>query len=65
MFRRIDQDAEVIYEADDGRAFVSPDGEGRVYYDSVEAAKDDYGDLHTVRVVGEIEDYQQNKEVNL
>lgn len=30
--------------------FVSPDGEGRFYYDSVEEAVGQHGELHVVRV---------------
>ncbi len=56
-FTRNMQQVDVIYvgrmlEDREGveTVFVSPDGEGRYYYDSVEAAREDQGDLRVIHL---------------
>lgn len=43
-FLRDEQEADTIYEMPDGSVFYTPDGIGRVYYDTIEDALADMGD---------------------
>lgn len=43
-FTRSEQAPETIYIANDGQAFFTPDGEGRVWFDSAIEAQFAYGD---------------------
>ena len=45
------QRMDVIYVTTDGDVYVSPDGDGRYWYDTVEQAQEEHGDLPVVRFV--------------
>lgn len=47
---RKQQGTDIIYIQPDGMVFFSPDGEGRVWYDSVEEAKEATGITRTLRL---------------
>lgn len=47
---------DVIYICADGSVCVTPDGIGFYWYDSVEEAKDNHGELTVIRINGIWED---------
>lgn len=51
------QQADTIYVLPSGEAFYTPDGEGRIYYDSPEDAEDETGCTHWVWLSHFPEDY--------
>ena len=47
---RENQEPDTIYVAADGGAFVTPDGEGRYWYNGADEAREEHGDLPVVHV---------------
>lgn len=47
---RATQEPDTIYVLPDGLAFVSPDGVGRIHYETVEEAVDEHGELPQVEL---------------
>lgn len=54
---REEQVADTLYIQPDGQAFYTPDGEGRIWYDSDEDALDDVEPAHTVILDEDAEDF--------
>lgn len=53
---RDNQEPDVLYVLPDGSAFVTPDGEGRYWYDSEEEAEEDYGFIERTEYIDSVED---------
>ena len=55
---RAEQRAETVYVTPDGEAFFTPDGEGRIWYDDMDAAIDEHGnDVRVIHLDNDPEDY--------
>jgi hypothetical protein len=54
---RAQQKTDTIYTTPSGAAFVTPDGEGRYWYDNAEAATAEHGELPIMGLNKDPEDY--------
>lgn len=54
---RAEQEAEKIYTTPQGQAFWTPDGEGRIWYDTLAEAIADVGEYPVVELEREPEDW--------